>query len=165
MSSSKYRSLNLVFKDGLFRVYGRIRSETLPSKQIFIPEGNTSILLVLQAHGEVGHMGVNSTLAKLRERYWIARSIVKSVVYACPKCKLLKKSPGTQKMSNLPEERLGYQCPAFYYTGLDCFGPFMVTCKRSRVKRWGLILTCMSMRAIHLEKLDGLDTSSFLNGL
>ncbi|KAG1656803.1 Hydroxysteroid dehydrogenase-like protein 2 [Nymphon striatum] len=68
-------------------------------------------------------------------------------------------------MSNIPEERLGYQQSAFYYTGLDIFGPFMITRKRSSCKAWGLLLTCMTTRAIHLEKLEGLDTSSFLNGL
>ncbi|KAG1661066.1 Ras-related protein Rab-30 [Nymphon striatum] len=162
---TKLKSLDLILENELYRVGGRISKTYLPSKQIYVPDGAVAKLLVLQAHQLMGHMGVNSTLSELRQRYWISRSIVKSVVYNCSKCKILKGTTSTQKMSNIPEERLGYQQSAFYYTGLDIFGPFMITRKRSSCKAWGLLLTCMTTRAIHLEKLEGLDTSSFLNGL
>ena len=68
-------------------------------------------------------------------------------------------------MSNLPPERLDLSKRPFSYVGIDCFGPYMVKYGRSEVKRYGLIVTCFCCRAVHIEKLDSLDTDSFLNGL
>jgi hypothetical protein len=67
-------------------------------------------------------------------------------------------------MANLPEERIK-PSPPFTYTGVDCFGPIIVKRGRSEVKRWGCIFTCLSTRALHLEKLDSMSTDSFLNAL
>lgn len=43
--------------------------------------------------------------------------------------------------------------------------PFEVKRGRAIVKRYGLIFTCLAIRAIHLEVLSSLDTDSFINGL
>ena len=40
-----------------------------------------------------------------------------------------------------------------------------VNLKRSTVKRYGCIFTCLTTRAIHLEVLSALDTNSFINAL
>ena len=64
-------------------------------------------------------------------------------------------------MANLPDARLQVSQPLFFHTGCDCFGPFLVKQGRSLVKRWGCILTCMTVRAVHLEVLHSLSTDSF----
>ncbi|KAJ8007682.1 hypothetical protein DPEC_G00096700 [Dallia pectoralis] len=74
-----------------------------------------------------------------------------------------------QKMSNLPEERLSTS-PPFTYTGLDVFGPWTVVARRTRgglshSKRWAVLFTCMSTRAVHIEVIESMDTSSFINSL
>lgn len=48
---------------------------------------------------------------------------------------------------------------------MDCFGPFIVKDRRSELKRYGLLFTCMYSRAVHIETLDDLTSDSFINGL
>ncbi|KAG1709158.1 Apoptosis inhibitor IAP [Nymphon striatum] len=67
-------------------------------------------------------------------------------------------------MANLPQARMDAYKPAFTNTGIDIFGPFYVKHRRSQVKRYGCIFTCMTTRAVHLEKVYDLSTNSFING-
>ena len=67
-------------------------------------------------------------------------------------------------MAELPKDRLEI-CPPFTYCGIDCFGPFMVKEGRRELKRYGLIITCMASRAVHIETLDDLSTDVFMNAL
>ena len=47
--------------------------------------------------------------------------------------------------------------------GVDCFGPFLIRRGRSEVKRYGVLYTCLVVRAVHIEVSQSLDTDSFLN--
>ncbi|XP_014677289.1 PREDICTED: uncharacterized protein LOC106817151 [Priapulus caudatus] len=67
-------------------------------------------------------------------------------------------------MADLPPERLEHSKPPFTYIGLDCFGLFYVKLGRSEVKRYGCVFTCLTTRAVHIEKLNILETDAFLNG-
>ena len=68
-------------------------------------------------------------------------------------------------MSDLPKERLVYQSPPFTNTGVDCFGPFYVTVRRTTQKRWGFLFTCLTTRAVHVEIVTSMDTSSCVMGV
>ena len=68
-------------------------------------------------------------------------------------------------MSDLPPEHLT-PAPPFTYTGMDLFGPFYIKEGRKQLKRWGMLFTCLTSRAIHLETLNTtMTTDSFLNAL
>ena len=67
-------------------------------------------------------------------------------------------------MVDLPVEHLESGRKSFTYVGLDCFGHFLTKQGRAEVKRYVHLFTCLNTRAIHLEKLNSLDTDSFLNG-
>ena len=68
-------------------------------------------------------------------------------------------------MSDLPKERLAYQSPPFTNTGVDYFGPFYVTIRRTTEKRWGFLFTCLTTRAVHVEIVTSMDTSSCVMGV
>lgn len=72
-------------------------------------------------------------------------------------------------MSNLPADRLT-QAPPFTHVGLDVFGPWTVCARRTRgglseSKRWAIMFTCLVMRAVHMEVVESLSISSFINAL
>ena len=73
-------------------------------------------------------------------------------------------------MADLPSDRL-HESPPFSYTGLDVFRPIIFTEGKttrkfsSEIKVWGLLLTCLVSRAVHIEPLPGLDTVTFRNVL
>ena len=48
---------------------------------------------------------------------------------------------------------------------MDYFGPFLIKQKRSLVKRFGCLFTCLSMRAVHIEIANSLTADSFINAL
>ena len=56
-----------------------------------------------------------------------------------------------QQMADLPANRITPDKPPFTSVGVDCFGPLQVRRSRSLVKRYGVIFTCMTIRAVHLE--------------
>ena len=76
---------------------------------------------------------------------------------------MLKRKPEVPQMADLPAERVTPDNPPFSNVGVDCFGPFVVKRGRSQLKRYGCLFTCLTMRAIHVEKLDSLETNSFIN--
>lgn len=68
-------------------------------------------------------------------------------------------------MADLPQARLQLFKPAFFSTGMDCFGPFTVKVGRRNEKRWGILFKCLTTCAIHIDLLHSLDTDSFLMAL
>lgn len=72
-------------------------------------------------------------------------------------------------MAHIPPDRSDTSLP-FTNVGLDVFGPWEITTRRLRdgaanAKRWGLLFTCLSSRAIHIEVLETLEASSCICAL
>ncbi len=117
---------------------------------------------------QVEHQGCVFNEGALREAgFWIIgdKRRISSVIFQCRK---LRGRILTQNISDLPPERLSMD-PPFSFVGLDVFGPWVVTLRRTRgqasSKRWAVLFTCMSTRAIHIEVIDSMDSSSFINAL
>ncbi|XP_043474386.1 uncharacterized protein LOC122506336 [Leptopilina heterotoma] len=68
-------------------------------------------------------------------------------------------------MGDLPPARLGYHQRPFTFCGIDYFGPMMVTVGRRREKRWGVLVMCLTTRAIHIELASSLNSSSAIMSL
>ncbi|XP_037100938.1 uncharacterized protein LOC119118200 [Syngnathus acus] len=72
-------------------------------------------------------------------------------------------------MADLPADRLSTE-PPFTNVGIDVSGPWTVSLRRTRgglahSKRWAVLFTCTSVRAVHIEVIESLDTSSFISAL
>ena len=101
------------------------------------------------------------------QRVWVikGRSAVRRVLRKCVDCQKRKAPTGKQFMAKLPEDRITPHKPLFKYVGVDLFGPIEGKQRRSRVKRYGCIFTCLSVRAIHIEVANTLNTDSMINAL
>ncbi|XP_067939999.1 uncharacterized protein [Watersipora subatra] len=170
---SKIFNLNpFLDESGVMRVGGRLKHSTsLDYKQkhpIILPKDSHFTRISLRHfHEQVAHHGKGLTLTKMKSSgYWIvgARALVASLIHKCVICRLHRAKPVIPQMSSLPQER-SEPSPPFSYCGVDCFGPFLVTDRRTELKRYGLMITCLASRAVHIELLDDLTTSAFINGI
>ena len=163
--------LNPKLRNGLLSVGGRLESapidEDLKHPFILASHHHVTELLIHYHHSKVGHLGQESVLSSLRERFWIVKgcSAVRRTLKKCLDCQRRKAPTGEQFMARLPEDRVIPHEPPFTYVGVDYFGPIEVKQGRSRVKRWGCLFTCLTVRAIHVEVAHSLNTDSTINAL
>ncbi|XP_048846374.1 uncharacterized protein LOC125717469 [Brienomyrus brachyistius] len=167
----KLYQLDPIIENGLLRVGGRLRksSASFDSKHpIILPkEGFVTQLILDNCHKNTQHQGRGQTLNQLRAcGYWTisASKVVAKHIKHCVTCRKARGQTEEQRMADLPVDRVE-PSPPFTYTGMDCFGPFYTKQGRKEFKRYGLLFTCLSLRAIHLEMLEDLTTDAFLNAL
>lgn len=91
-----------------------------------------------------------------------ASKVVAKHIKGCVTCRKVRGPNEEQHMADLPFERVNTS-PPFTYTGLDVFGPFYTKQGRKECKRYGLLLTCLCLRAIHIEMLEDLSIDAFIN--
>lgn len=162
--------------DGLLRIGGRLSSAAISWEEkhpIIIPKlHHIATLLVRYYHERVAHQGRHITEGAIRSAgLWIlgGKRLVSSVLHKCVTCLKLRGETEMQKMSNLPVDRVT-QVPPFTHVGMDVFGPWTVCARRTRGglsegKRWAVLFTCLVTRAVHIEVVESLSTSSFINAL
>ena len=153
--------------DGLLRVGGRLKRinpQHFDKHPIILPRCRFSELLIKSIHRSNAHAGAAHTLCALRKRFWLlnATSAVKQVIRQCLHCRKQLSSPCVQQMSDLPLDRIEPGKPPFTNIGIDYFGPFEVKVGRSYPKRYGVMITCLVSRAVHLEVAHSLTTDAFL---
>ncbi|XP_063733027.1 uncharacterized protein LOC134860115 [Eleginops maclovinus] len=174
--SSCLRSLNPVLQDDLLCLGGRLKNADVSIEQknpVILPkEHHVSLLLTRYHHAQVKHQGRQLTEGAVRAAgLWIlgGKRLVNSTIHKCITCRRLRGRMQEQKMADLPTERLT-TCPPFTYVGLDVFGPWHVSTRRTRgtqpqSKCWAILFCCMSSRAVHIEVITSMDTSSCINAL
>ena len=135
---------------------------------VILPKNHhISTLLVRHSHELCRHAGKEYTTRETQRRYWIQGlcTLVRWVISKCCRYRRLFSQPMTQRMGDLPQERLAKDKPPFINVRVDCFGPFATKLGRMEYKQYGCIFTCPTSRAVHLEVLDSMDTDSFINAL
>ena len=153
---------------GVLRVGGRLNKATLQRAEknpiILSAHQHISTLLVLHYHSEVRHQDRHFTEGAVRAAgYWIigCKRLISSLIHKCVKCRRMRGKQMSQQMSDLHQDRL-QPGPPFSSVGVDTFGPWEVVTRRSR---GGILFTCLSTRAVHIEVMEELSSSSFINAL
>ena len=174
LKKGMYKKLVPTVENGIIVVGGRterwMEATWNMQKFILLPKDHRiSRLIAEQEHVDSGHLAAESTIARIRAKYWIIgiRRVVNSVISGCRKCKEKFKKLSAQKMSPLPVERIK-PSPPFQSVGLDYFGPFEVkgeVQKRVRGKCYGVIFVCDSSRAVHADIVQNFSTEAFMQAL
>ena len=168
----KVKSLNLFIEDGLLRCKGRLSNTDLPPLTkcpIILPSKDPFVrLLIEDRHRKVLHAGVQDTLCKVREEFWIlrGRQSVKKVLGQCYMCKRLEGVHyATPPPPDLPSFRVDSKMTPFETTGVDLTGNILLTngANEALDKYYVVLFTCAVTRAVHLEVVDNLTAQSFLN--
>ncbi|XP_043956787.1 uncharacterized protein LOC122822295 [Gambusia affinis] len=169
--NSEIYKLDPLLIDNTLRVGGRLCNSAMPEEAvhpaILSKDMHISRLILRNIHEQSGHSGRNYVLSQLRQKYWIpkAHSAVRKLLSNCAVCRKLHGKPGEQKMSDLPQDRVLPDSPPFTNTGVDFFGPIEIKRGRSNVKRYGVLFTCLAIRAVHIEVAHSLDTDSCINAI
>ncbi|XP_075170474.1 uncharacterized protein LOC142242837 [Haematobia irritans] len=165
-NSSIYKLCPFLDDKGILRLNGRIGNaevETEIKFPVILPTyHHVTKLLILHYHC-IYHHGNNETIVnEIRQRYHIPRlrAICKATAKQCQMCKIKNAIPQPPQMAKLPRSRLASYVSPFTFTGVDFFGPIMITVNRHKEKRYGALFTCLSIRAVHIEVVSTLNTSS-----
>ncbi|XP_063385528.1 uncharacterized protein LOC134671600 [Cydia fagiglandana] len=123
--------------------------------------------VVQEIHEKNYHIGAPHTLDLVRQKFWIpkGRPVVEKILRKCTQC--VKHGGGPYPLPPtpaLPVERANYSKP-FTYTGIDYFGPVYVDTENGQQKRWICLMTCLAVRAIHMEVVKNLTADECIMAL
>ena len=165
------KKLGLFLENDIIRCKGRIDNSQLSYSArfpILLPKKHWFTKLVIEdAHHQALHGGVQDTLCKLREHYWVpqGRQSVKSVIGKCYVCRRLE-GPRCDYPAPpaLPSFRVD-NCTPFLTTGVDYTGALNITDSDTGEARkvYVVLFTCANTRAVHLELAIDLTADTFLN--
>ena len=157
----------------IMRVGGRLANAELPYAEKhprLIPTNQRlTTLIASYCHERACHQGRHITAAYVRHLGFHLHKMRKTISDVLKNCVLCQKLRGvfeTQRMADLPADRVEKVAP-FSRTGVDVFGPYSVTDGRSTrrsagtKKVWVVLFTCLYCRAVHLEPISSMDTTSF----
>ncbi|XP_049879668.1 uncharacterized protein LOC126376385 [Pectinophora gossypiella] len=161
-----------VDEHGLLRVGGRISAAPgVPheTKHPLILDGRSHLaqLIVRAYHVKFAHANQETLVNEIKQIYWITRlrPTIKHVVSKCMLCRIKRAQPQPPRMGDLPEARMAHHQRPFSFCGVDLFGPMEVTVCRRREKRYGVLFTCMTVRAVHIEIVTKLTSDALIMAL
>ncbi|XP_062703497.1 uncharacterized protein LOC134285955 [Aedes albopictus] len=166
--SSPLRKLSVFLDEqGVLRIEGRIgAAKCVPygSKfPVILPKKHRfTELLVEFFHQRYAHGFGETVTNELRQIFYIPslRTVVRKVARSCPWCTVYRAVPKAPRMAPLPAVRVTPYVRPFTFIGIDYCGPFMIRIGRSNVKRWVVLITCLTVRAVHLEIASSMSSES-----
>ena len=166
-----------VDSEGVVRVGGRLKLSSLPENlkhPILLPGSHPATTMYARyIHETTLHQGRYITMAAIRQQGIHIEKLSKFVanlVGSCVICRRLRSKIENPKMADLPEERTETGAP-FTAVGIDVMGPWYVasgavTRKNAAQKKiWALMVTCLASRGVHMEVLESMDSSTFINAM
>ncbi|XP_062702228.1 uncharacterized protein LOC134285471 [Aedes albopictus] len=130
---------------------------------IILPkEHHITMLVVRSYHERYHHRNHEVVVNEIRQLFRIPklRVVFRKVRTNCQKCKNQRAVPRPPVMADLPMARLAAYSRPFTYVGVDYFGPFTVAVGRRSEKRWGVLVTCLTTRAVYIEVAHTLSADS-----
>ncbi|XP_058817409.1 uncharacterized protein LOC131680718 [Topomyia yanbarensis] len=171
-SSSIYRENPYLDDQGVVRRRGRTNlctyATTDAKNLVILPKTHHVTRLIVQDyHVRYHHRNHETIVNEVRQRYYIPklRVVYRRVRSECQLCKNRNAVPHAPRMAELPSVRLAAFERPFSYVGVDYFGPLSVVVGRRTEKHWGVLITCLTIRAIHLEIAHSLSTDSCVMAL
>ncbi|XP_062716458.1 uncharacterized protein LOC134291958 [Aedes albopictus] len=171
-SSPLFRQCVFLDEVQVIRIQGRTQACSVISRDavqpIFLPRNHSiTKLILLDFHNRFNHQNHQTTINEVRQHYRIPKlkAAYKSIRKECQECQNYHATPQPPFMSDLPPQRLAAFTRPFTFMGVDYFGPMIVTVGRRSEKRWGVLATCLTIRAIHLELAHTLTTDSCILAL
>uniref|UniRef100_A0A336M9E8 CSON012451 protein n=1 Tax=Culicoides sonorensis TaxID=179676 RepID=A0A336M9E8_CULSO len=168
-TSKIYQMCPFIDENGILRSNGRLKNikrVNADTKQpIILPRKHRlTELIVFEYHKRFHHQMNETVVNELRTRFHIPkiRQVVKVVCNNCSYCRNLRAKPVPPQMGPIPNARVQPYTRPFTFTGVDYFGPISVAIGRRQEKRWGVLFTCLTTRAIHIETASKLDTDVFI---
>ncbi|XP_058826984.1 uncharacterized protein LOC131686969 [Topomyia yanbarensis] len=154
-------------ENGVARVRGRTKACAFVGRDatepIILPRNHhVTRLIIADIHERFNHQNHATILNEVLQRYRIPRlkATYHAIRRSCQQCKNDLAKPQPPAMADLPQSRLAAFSRPFTYTGVDYFGPIQVLVGRHSEKRWGVLATCLTTRAIHLQIAHTLSTDS-----
>lgn len=159
-------------KDEIMRLSGRISGATWIAYDtrfppVLPPESLLSRLIVRHHHERFYHQNRGVVTAAIRSWFWITNvgQKLRGVIAKCQVCKNSAARLSQPRMGQLPLERVTPYVRPFTYIGVDLAGPYIISVGRRREKRWIVLFTCLTVRAIHLETVGEISTTAFMLAL
>ena len=115
-----------------------MRNALLPEDakhQVIFPEDHhVTNLIMRHYHFASGHSGREYVLSLLRSKFWVIRanSVVRKLLANRFSCRRPQAPVCSQKMAELPKERVTPGQPPCSHVGIDFRGPFMMKQGRSQ---------------------------------
>ncbi|XP_062542532.1 uncharacterized protein LOC134210507 [Armigeres subalbatus] len=171
-ASPLYKLSPFVDDSGVLRMKGRtgvcayLHSDA-KNPVILPPKHPVTSLLLAHYHEKYLHRNYDIAVNEVRQKYSIfrLRQTLATIRRNCQWCKHRDAVPQPPEMADLPVARLSAHTRPFAHVGVDYFGPIEVIVGRRVEKRWGVLLTCLTIRAVHIEVAHSLTTSSCIMAL
>ena len=123
---------------------------------LLVPDTDMGLALIENIHASTEHAGRKITTLTVRQKgYHLVggQRTIDDMIRNCVHCRQLRAPTMTQKMADLPTQRLD-RTPPFWHCGMDVFGPFHIlhgTTTRAQTgtkKVWVLLFSCLYSRAV-----------------
>ncbi|XP_055543571.1 uncharacterized protein LOC129729114 [Wyeomyia smithii] len=154
------------------RMHGRISAceyASMDAKNpIILPKDHHVTWLIVQdRHERYHHQNHSTVVNELRQTFRIPkiRRLFQRVRTNCQECKITRAAPRPPPMGDLPAARLAAFTRPFSFIGIDYFGPMLVVIGRRTEKRRGVLITCLTIRAVYIEIAHSLDANSCIMAL
>ncbi|XP_062706189.1 uncharacterized protein LOC134287695 [Aedes albopictus] len=171
-TSPLHQKSPLLDQNGVLRMRGRIANcdyATEDAKHpVILPRDHpTTRLIIAHFHQKFHHQNHETVINEIRQKYSVPklRTAFANVRKGCQRCKNHRAIPRVPIMADLPVARLDAFARPFTHVGVDFFGPYEIVIGRRTEKRWGMLATCLTTRAIHIEVAHSLSTDSCVMAL